>query len=113
MAGAAGGVDDTEGEERGGVRFMGIDEGVESGFDLFIDEGGRCVVAAGGFAVVACGVDEGEGLGFDGIVWDEFEDAFVDGAEFFCAHIAIVDGEEFMAGVDIAEGAHGVDECGV
>jgi len=118
VAGAAGDVGDSEGEESGGgiglFEFL-RDEVVEGVLDERLDEFVLGVVGAGGSAFVALG--EGEvvfAVDFRD-AWFELQQALIDGAEFLDVEGTIVDPHE-LAGDGIGEEgelAEGTEEGGV
>ena len=101
MAGAAGGVDDGDAEQSlnlvVGLGFDAIQHRVQGAIEQRLHQAVGRVVAAGGFALVAFGLvalGEGEAAALIHQDRGEFEEAFVDRAEFFGLHVAPVDGHE-------------------
>lgn len=68
------------------------------------------VVAAGEFAFVAGGGEQFERAGFDVHHRVQFEEGFVDAAEFFAAEVAVVDRAEDAVLFDIGQFADGLQE---
>ena len=97
------------------------DDGFQGGIDEFHDQGVRGVVGAGGFPGVSGGgtgiSDAYEAEGACGEVdgGDEFEQGFIDGAEFLGAHVAVVDGAAFSGFLvkEPAQLAHGGEEVAI
>src|SRR5690606_35052558 len=115
VAGAAGGVDDGELEERsGGVLRVGrdgaLDDGLEGAVEQDLNEAVGGVVAAAGLAGVALGLaagEEGELAAPLLDLRDELEEALVDAAELLGAHVAPVHAGEAGGLAQPREAEHG------
>ncbi|MCB1099835.1 MAG: hypothetical protein KDN22_29985, partial [Verrucomicrobiae bacterium] len=68
-----------------------LDDGIKRGVEQALNERVRRVVGAGGFAIIASGGVERKGAGINVDGGMEFEQRFVDGAEFFGTEVAVVD----------------------
>ena len=110
----------------GGGEFPGIgealaDDGFQRGLNEFHDQGVRGVVGAGGFPGVSRSgtrigdAHEAEGACGEVDSGDEFEQGFIDGAEFLGAHVAVVDGGAFSGFLveEPAQLAHGGEEVAI
>ena len=128
MARAAGRVDDLEGEDRlprvravfaaGGGVENGVEHGVEGRANQFVDQRGGRVVRAGQLALGAAGLFAGaagevERPCFRVHRGAQLEQAFVNRAEFFGIHVAVVDAGQGLAGLEEGEFAHGFEQARV
>ena len=98
---AAGGIDDRDGEQGGGgilsFALDAIEDWIEGAVEQCLHEAVGGVVAAGLLALVSLGLDtfsKGESAAIECKAGSEFEQSFVDGAEFFGLHVAPVDGND-------------------
>jgi len=106
---------------RGALRQALRNDGVKRAADELLHQAVGGVVAAGEFAVVASGAsltrqaDKAEAAGVQVHLGHEFEQAFVHAAEFFGAHVAVVDGGQraTAGGGRPAQGVHGGQQVGV
>jgi hypothetical protein len=97
------------------------DDRFQRGLDEFHDQGVRGVIGAGGFPGVSGGgtrigdADKPEGACGEVDGGDEFEQGFIDGAEFLGAHVAVVDGGAFAGFLveEPAQFAHGGEEVAI
>ena len=126
VAAATGGVDHADGQQ--GIDRLGRvlrqalgNDGVERAADELLHQAVGGVVAAGEFAVVACGAsfarqaDKAEAAGVQVHLGHQLQQAFVHAAEFFGAHVAVVDGGQraTAGGGGPAQGVHGGQQVGV
>ena len=117
VAGAAGGIDDGDAEQSLDLvvrlGFHAIQHRVEGAIEQRLHQAIGRVIAAGGLALVALGfVALGEAEAAALIHQDrrEFEEAFVDGAEFFGLHVAPVDGDEARVVLEPGQAVDGFHE---
>ena len=126
VAAATGGVDHADGQQgidrlRSVLRQALGNDGVEGAADELLHQAVGGVVAAGEFAVVACGAalagqaDKAEAAGVQVHLGHQLQQAFVHAAEFFGAHVAVVDGGQraTAGGGGPAQGVHGGQQVGV
>ena len=115
-----------DGGPGGSCQFPGIgealaDDGFQRGLDEFHDQGVRGVIRAGGFPGVSRGgtrigdAHKPEGACGEVDGGNEFEQGFIDGAEFLGAHVPVVDGAAFSCFlvVEPAQLAHGGEEVAI
>jgi hypothetical protein len=120
MPGAAGGIDDRDGEQGGGgilgFALDAIEDWIEGAVEQCLHKAVGGVVAAGLLALVALGLDtfsKSEAAAIECEAGSEFEQSFVDGAEFFGLHVAPVDGDDDAVVAEPGEAEDGFHEGAV
>ena len=116
MAAATGGIADFEvenGRLRVGLPLGLVQYGVKGRVEQAVDQAGRRVVAAGGLALVAAGGGQREFRGLDMQNGMQFQQRFVDAAQFFGAKVLVVHDAAVVPVVGEGQRAYGSEQVAV
>ena len=120
MSGAAGRIDNRDSEQSGGgiLRFAldAIKYRIKGAVEQGLHKAVGCVVAAGLLALVALGLEtfgKSEAAAIEREAGSEFEQSFIDGAEFFSLHVAPVDGDDDAVVAEPGKAEDGLHEGAV